>query len=288
MVAIGEMGARINQQREGAASTIRRGVFTARRSSYEDSLRTIKDGVANLENLTDRNIELEPERRVRCQGRLFKIFRDASTSLYRALRSSLLDWGCKHNIGLALERRSVDISPLDCDEKISNSLGYQLTVSYNNSTPIYTHLILLGNPPSPPTAQSPSTFKRNPTLLSLGILLTELSLGQVFDSLRTPHEVENYGAGTPLSDCVTAERVMSQVRLQSANYATAVARCINGNLHRQTVGLESEGVSHQVLFRGCGIAREASREFVTSLVFCCFSWSVYTPYRVVGTTCHEM
>ncbi|KAK3361287.1 hypothetical protein B0T24DRAFT_725033 [Lasiosphaeria ovina] len=87
-IAIDEMKRRIDGQRDGKVSELSRSVFTLRRSTYEDLLKTIRDNMSNLENLTDGNIELEPARRVRSQGKLLKILRDMSNSFYRALRSS--------------------------------------------------------------------------------------------------------------------------------------------------------------------------------------------------------
>ncbi|KAG7285372.1 hypothetical protein NEMBOFW57_009999 [Staphylotrichum longicolle] len=60
--AIKEMKERIGPQGDGNVSRVRRGIFTLRRTRYEDLLSTIRTGVSNLENLTDRNIELEPSR----------------------------------------------------------------------------------------------------------------------------------------------------------------------------------------------------------------------------------
>lgn len=126
--AIEEMTKRLDSQNDGKVSEFRRGVFTLRRSTYEDLLKRIKDGVSDLENLTDRNIELEPARRVRSQGKLLRILRDVSRSLYRALKASL-DCGCKHDMGIKLERRSLDIMPGDDDEKVICELAFQLAFS---------------------------------------------------------------------------------------------------------------------------------------------------------------
>ncbi|KAJ9143383.1 hypothetical protein NKR23_g6633 [Pleurostoma richardsiae] len=130
-VAVDEMSRRINSQRGGTASELRRVVFTLRRSYYDDVLSTIRDGISSLENLTDRNIELEPARRVRFQGRFFGILREMSKSLYRALRFSL-DCTCKHDLGLRLECRSIDIVPSDDDDKVISDLNFWLAVSFND------------------------------------------------------------------------------------------------------------------------------------------------------------
>ncbi|KAK3303044.1 uncharacterized protein B0T15DRAFT_568749 [Chaetomium strumarium] len=108
---------------------LRRGIFTLKRSRYDDQLSTIRNGVSNLENLTDRNIELEPERRVRSQTKLFTVLRDMATSFHRALRSGFR-CSCKHDVGLGLQRRSADICPTDDSDKIMKDLCFRLAISF--------------------------------------------------------------------------------------------------------------------------------------------------------------
>ncbi|KAK4203228.1 hypothetical protein QBC40DRAFT_318709 [Triangularia verruculosa] len=127
-LATDELQQRLGSQNDGKVSELRRGIFTLRRSTYDDLLQRIKEGISNLENLTDRNIELEPSRKVRSQGKLFHILRNISNSLYRALRSSLA-CGCQHDLGVKLERRSFDIMPADDEERIICALAFQFAVS---------------------------------------------------------------------------------------------------------------------------------------------------------------
>ncbi|KAJ4177175.1 hypothetical protein NW759_017458, partial [Fusarium solani] len=104
---IDEMARRIDSQKDGMVAGLKRAVFTLNRSQYADLLSKIKDSVSNLENLTDRNMELEPARRGRSRGKLFVLLRSMSESLYRALGSSL-NCACRHNIGLGLESRTTE------------------------------------------------------------------------------------------------------------------------------------------------------------------------------------
>lgn len=127
--AIKEMKERIGPQGDGNVSRVRRGIFTLRRTRYEDLLSTIRTGVSNLENLTDRNIELEPSRRVRSQTKLFSVLRDMSNSLYRALRASFR-CSCKHHVGLKLQPRSANITPMDDVDGIMRDLSFHLAISY--------------------------------------------------------------------------------------------------------------------------------------------------------------
>jgi hypothetical protein len=133
MTAIDEIKREIDSQKDGNVSELRRGIFTLKRFHYEDRLSTIRNGVSNLENLTDRNIELEPERRVRSQTRLFSVLRDMAASFYRALLTSFR-CSCKHQVGLALQRRSADIAPTDDHDRIMKELSFQLAVSYESMT----------------------------------------------------------------------------------------------------------------------------------------------------------
>ncbi|KAI0968602.1 hypothetical protein F4678DRAFT_442296 [Xylaria arbuscula] len=125
--AVDEMNKRIENQSGKKASSLKRTIFTLSRSQYADLLLIIKEGVTNLENLTDRNIELEPARKVRSQGKLFKVLRTVSKGLYHALKSSL-DCPCSHDISLKLEKRS-NITPTDDSHMVISNLTFQLAFS---------------------------------------------------------------------------------------------------------------------------------------------------------------
>lgn len=133
--AINEIQRGVNSQLDdGHASALRRGLFTLKHSRHADLISTIRRGVSDLENLTDRNIDLEPERRVRSQGKLIPVLRDMSTSFYRALRASF-GCACKHQVGLELETRSATIAaPGDSHEEIMKALSFQLAISYQSMT----------------------------------------------------------------------------------------------------------------------------------------------------------
>ncbi|KAJ6445033.1 C-14 sterol reductase [Purpureocillium lavendulum] len=130
--AVEEMNRRIASQCGPNASEIKRAVFTLSRSQYADLLSTIRDGISNLENLTDRNMELEPARRLRSQGKFFMLLREMSKSVYRALGFSL-DCSCTHDVGLRLERRTANFIPTDNDEKIMSDTAFKLALSYDSS-----------------------------------------------------------------------------------------------------------------------------------------------------------
>ncbi|KAI0803735.1 hypothetical protein GGR55DRAFT_385661 [Xylaria sp. FL0064] len=130
--ATDEMNQRIERQSGRKASTLKRTIFSLNRAQYDDLILVIREGVANLENLTDRNIELEPARRVRCQGKLFKVLRTMSKGLYHALKSSL-DCACTHDISLKLEKRSQITLSDDCDMVIGD-LTFRIAFSSQSAS----------------------------------------------------------------------------------------------------------------------------------------------------------
>lgn len=125
--AVDEMKERIENQSGKRASTLKRTMFSLSRNQYADLILVIREGVANLENLTDRNIELEPARKVRSQGKLFKVLRTMSKGLYHALNSSL-DCPCSHDISLKLEKRS-NTTPMDDSDAAMSNLTFKLALS---------------------------------------------------------------------------------------------------------------------------------------------------------------
>ncbi|KAI3328088.1 hypothetical protein HD806DRAFT_485041 [Xylariaceae sp. AK1471] len=128
-MATDEMKKRIDSQGGKNDSNLKRVLFTLSRSQYSDLMLTIKDGIVTLEKLTDRNMELEPARKVRSQGKLFALLRDMSKGLYNALRSSL-DCACRHDVSLRLEKRSADFTPMDYNDIFMGDLTFQLALSY--------------------------------------------------------------------------------------------------------------------------------------------------------------
>lgn len=170
-VAIDEMKAEIDSQKDGNVSQIRRGVFTLKRSRYDDLLSTIRSGVSNLENLTNRNINLESDRRVQSQGRLFKTLRDMASGLYRALRASF-GCSCAHQVGLELQRLSPTVTPNDDDDYIMKMLCLKLAISYsftalssgNNALNWQEIAITATNPPLPPAVDASRAAVTLPTV----------------------------------------------------------------------------------------------------------------------------
>lgn len=128
-ITIDEMGRRIDSQKDGMMSGLKRAVFTLHRSQYADVLSEIRDSISNLENLTDRSMELEPARKGRSRGKLFVLIRTMSESLYRALGSSL-NCACEHDIGLGLESRTDEVFPADEQDRVFNFTAFKLAISY--------------------------------------------------------------------------------------------------------------------------------------------------------------
>ncbi|KAM0418717.1 hypothetical protein ACHAPT_012315 [Fusarium lateritium] len=126
---VDEMARRIDSQRGGMVSGLKRAVFTLSRSQYADLLTQIRDSITNLENLTDRNMELEPARRERSRGRLFILLWTMSGSLYRALGSNL-NCACGHEVGLGLESRTSEVFPADGEARFMDSATFKIAVSF--------------------------------------------------------------------------------------------------------------------------------------------------------------
>ncbi|KAL0941198.1 uncharacterized protein CTRU02_203961 [Colletotrichum truncatum] len=136
--AIQKMMKRLDLQPDGtikwkkASSVLREfkcASFVLRRSAHARQLATIKDGVGILESLIGRNVHMEPERHLRCQGRFMGLVRDISGSTYRALRSGF-QCNCEHEMHLGLVSRSVKMGQKDDDEDIIQKLYFQLALTY--------------------------------------------------------------------------------------------------------------------------------------------------------------
>ncbi|KAK4177090.1 hypothetical protein QBC36DRAFT_139588 [Triangularia setosa] len=115
----------------GVRKEYKRALFVLQRSEYQDVLSRLKDGISSLENLLEMNVELEPDRRSRSQGKVYKLLRDISGSIYQAIRSAVT---CKcpglHDFGLKLMTRPVTHLPyVDEDEEVLRTFKFCLTVS---------------------------------------------------------------------------------------------------------------------------------------------------------------
>lgn len=95
--------------------------FALSRSAYSELLTNLRDGITNLETLTNHGIELEPMRRERSQVRLILLLRDLSAGLYYALKQSL-PCACKHKINLRLMSRSSHIMSARNESEMYKSL----------------------------------------------------------------------------------------------------------------------------------------------------------------------
>ena len=112
----------------------KRATFTLNRSAYTELLSTIRDGVSSLESLTTMNIDLEPKRRARSHVRFLSILRGLSSSMYRAVRSSLA-CACKHKVLMRLSTWPAEITPADEDEEIIQDLKFRMALSSESVRP---------------------------------------------------------------------------------------------------------------------------------------------------------
>ncbi|KAL6922340.1 hypothetical protein FSST1_006366 [Fusarium sambucinum] len=104
-------------------------LYRAHRDEYKDDIVTISKGISDLESLTKLSIRLEPSRKKQSRGKLFKILRDLSTSIYRALCSSIL---CTdpHDVSLELSSRLIEIGRDFGDEKILKDAQFKIAISF--------------------------------------------------------------------------------------------------------------------------------------------------------------
>jgi hypothetical protein len=107
---------------------------------------------------------------------------------------------------------------------------------------MYWHPLLLRHLPEggPQLTNDQATIaaERNPTLLSLGCVLIEVILGRTLNSaLIFTYQARETGEDL-MTDYIAAQRLMEEVRMKSSNYGTAVARCVDGRLHKHGCGLE--------------------------------------------------
>ncbi|OBS29521.1 hypothetical protein FPOA_03458 [Fusarium poae] len=104
-------------------------LYRLHRDDYKDDIATISKGISDLESLTKLSIRLEPSRRKQSRGKLFKILRDLSTSIYRALCSSILCTDA-HDVSLELSPRFVEIGYECEDEKVLRNTQFRLAISF--------------------------------------------------------------------------------------------------------------------------------------------------------------
>ncbi|GAB1314685.1 hypothetical protein MFIFM68171_04895 [Madurella fahalii] len=104
--------------------------FVVQKASYQELIAQIRSGVSSLESLMALNIELEPERRKRSQGRLFKLIRQESGSIHHALRH-VMHCACpnSHTVGMKMVTESHPVVPQDDDEEVMKSLEFHIIIS---------------------------------------------------------------------------------------------------------------------------------------------------------------
>lgn len=104
-------------------------LYRIHRDDYKSDIATISKGISDLESLARLSIRLEPSRRRQSRGKLFKILRDLSTSIYRALCSSII---CTdpHDVSLELSPRLIEIGYEFEDEKILQDAQFKMAISF--------------------------------------------------------------------------------------------------------------------------------------------------------------
>ncbi|QVM06015.1 hypothetical protein D8B26_000725 [Coccidioides posadasii str. Silveira] len=82
---------------------------------------------------------------------------------------------------------------------------------------------------------------RNPVLFALGVLLIELCLSKPLEQLRLPEEMDKDGHPNPLSNWMTANRLVDEIYMKGGSrYGDAVRHCIRCDFDRRDANLERE------------------------------------------------
>ncbi|KAH7193852.1 uncharacterized protein B0J16DRAFT_395843 [Fusarium flagelliforme] len=104
-------------------------LYRLRRDDYKDDIAVISRSISDLESLIRLSVRLEPSRKKQSRGKLFKILRDLSTSVYRALCSSIL---CTHphDLSLELSPRLIEIGYECEDEKVLREAEFKMLISF--------------------------------------------------------------------------------------------------------------------------------------------------------------
>jgi len=109
----------------------RKFLYRLDRKDYRDALDIVSKAVNDLEALTRLSVALEPNRRKRSGGRVISMLRDLSSSVYRALRSSILcQCSSSHDVSLGLSPRFADVGYEDNDEKVMSDTNFRVAISY--------------------------------------------------------------------------------------------------------------------------------------------------------------
>ena len=171
------------------------------------------------------NVEFEPNRRRRSQGRLSKLLQDLAASVYSALQSSIT---CRcpglHDVGLKLTNQPITITPDDSNEDVMKMLKLGLAVSYaataletrghlSGSSRLWNQLhiqLIQGPQPQVPVTRmipiTPATDKRKKvgfavsttaptTITHTPLHLHRLSPGKIANLCQTVRNARKLGAG---------------------------------------------------------------------------------------------
>ncbi|KAF4339308.1 hypothetical protein FBEOM_6722 [Fusarium beomiforme] len=104
-------------------------LYRINRDDYKEALTSISKGISDLEALNRLSIHLEPSRKKQSRGELFKILRDLSASIYRALSSSIL-CSDSHDVSLELTPRLIEIGHEAGGDKVWQNIQFRVAISF--------------------------------------------------------------------------------------------------------------------------------------------------------------
>ncbi|KAK5653256.1 hypothetical protein OQA88_9155 [Cercophora sp. LCS_1] len=113
----------------------RKFLYRLDRKDHQDALGTISKCVNDLESLTRLSVALEPGRRKRSGGRVIGLLRDLSSSVYRALRASVL-CGDSHDVSLGLSSPFANIGYEEDEDKVLSDTRFRVAISFESDNPV--------------------------------------------------------------------------------------------------------------------------------------------------------
>ncbi|OBR06237.1 hypothetical protein CH63R_10357 [Colletotrichum higginsianum IMI 349063] len=177
------------------ARQLKRVGFAFKSSDHRSSLETMKECITGLESMLEQNIKMEPQRQQRSQGKLIRLLRDVSGSVYRALRSGLF-CTCNHDLHLRLSSPCSTAGRDSDDETILQKLEFELALTY-----------------------ATDFDKRGQPVLWKGVCLRTLPPGATFNLASTPKQLE-------VPQVTISQQKNSGITVTGLYTATATTTCI--------------------------------------------------------------
>ncbi|KAF4965696.1 hypothetical protein FSARC_6536 [Fusarium sarcochroum] len=169
-------------------------LYRMHRNDYKDSLETISRNIGYLEGYAQGSITSKPQRKQQARGKLYKVLRDHSTSIYRALCSSILCTD-SHHVSLELAPQSIEVGYDTEEDEVLRDARFKVAISFEmvegsatkrfwDEVNIKTATSSTATPPK----QSPGEIQRKSTKrVSFGFKQTVSFMGPD----KSPHDIKS-------------------------------------------------------------------------------------------------